>query len=204
MVNRKAVLALSLTAAGLLALLAHLQVKDTKSQQALVLKDADTVNQIEVFAPVAANNNRSQETHSSNPDNAPDWILTREGESWSIQVAESPASKSSTEQSHTTTEAAVQADKNRVAPLLALLQLPDRQAYAITEVDLRELGLEPPQAVVTLDQLNFSFGHLSVDGSARYVRVNDTVHLYQEFAFPLISAGANAFVQQDSDAAVLK
>jgi len=84
------------------------------------------------------------------------------------------------------------------------LQLPDRKAYTIAEVNLQELGLQPPQAVVTLDQLHFRFGHLSVDGSARYVQVNDQVYLYQEFAFPLISAGANAFIQQDSDAADLK
>ena len=173
--------------------------------RALVLKDADTVNKIEVFAPDITSNDHAQQASSSSSVNVPDWVLIRDGESWSIRVIESTTAKPQAEQSNASNHtAAVQADKNRVAPLLALLQVPDRQAYAISEVDLKELGLQPPQAVVTLDQLNFSFGHLSVDGSARYVLVNDQVHLYQEFAFPLISAGANAFVQQDSDAADLK
>jgi len=206
-VSRTAVATLALTAVVLLGLLAYLQVDDKNGKQALVLKDADTVKQIEVFAPDLARSNQSQQTNPSAAQNhVPDWVLTRDGETWSIQVKQRSEEASLTKGLNTTTSIentltiTIAADKNRVAPLLALLQLPDRKSYAVTEVDLEELGLQPPQAVVTLDQLNFSFGNLSVDGSARYVQVNDSIHLYQEFAFPLISAGANAFVQQDTDA----
>jgi len=204
-VSRTAVASLALTAVALLGFLAHLQIKDKNNQQTLVLKDADTINLIEVFAPNLARGNQSQQSDPSTPqEDAPDWVLTRDGEKWTIQVKqpseESPLTQELKVTAIAETTLTLPADKNRVAPLLALLQLPDRKSYAVTEVDLEELGLQPPQAVVTLDQLNFSFGNLSVDGSARYVQVNENIHLYQEFAFPLISAGANAFVQQDTDA----
>ena len=65
---------------------------------------------------------------------------------------------------------------------------------------MQELGLSPPKARVTLNDLVFQFGNKTTDGSARFVRVDDQIHLYNEFVFPLISAGVDAFIASDADA----
>jgi len=63
-VNRNVVITLALTAIALLALLGYLQISDTKGQQALVLKDADTITQIEVFAPDIPENHQLRQASS--------------------------------------------------------------------------------------------------------------------------------------------
>lgn len=93
-----------------------------------------------------------------------------------------------------TTPVEQRANADRIGPLLSMLQLPERQNYALDSIDPVELGLAPPLASVTLDDVVFRFGHLTLDEASRYVQVDERIYLYNEFLYPLLSAGHSALL----------
>lgn len=112
--------------------------------------------------------------------------LTSKNDSWLL-------TRTITTTDGTTETLNVPANSDRVAPLLSLLHLPQRTSYAVDEVELPALGLMPPRATVTINELEFLFGDMTADNTARYVQVAGRVHLYSEMVYPLINAGAGVF-----------
>lgn len=124
-------------------------------------------------------------------------LIERVDEQWRLSQTTTRTTDNSQSQSPAPS---LLANSDRIAPLMNLLTPPQRHSYTVADIDLQELGLSPPKARVTLNDLVFQFGNKTTDGSARFVRVDDQIHLYNEFVFPLISAGVDAFIASDADA----
>jgi len=64
--------------------------------------------------------------------------------------------------------------------LLRLLETSSSIHYAADTVDLKSLGLDPPQASVTIDGVKILFGNTAPLGGARYVLSGTTVSLIED------------------------
>jgi len=182
MVSRTAISALLLVSLSLTGLIAWLHWNDKKTLSEQVLLPKEQVTRIAI----------------ATPDDQ--LLIERIDEQWWLsQSASSDANNTPSD----TPASSLLANSDRVEPLLNLLTPPQRHSYTVNDINLAELGLSPPQASVTLNELLFQFGNRSPDGNARFVRVDDQVHLYNEFVFPLISAGVDAFIASDADAQIV-
>jgi hypothetical protein len=84
----------------------------------------------------------------------------------------------------------------QVRALLRLLDTTATRHYPAGSLDLASLGLKPPQAHVTLDEVNFSFGATDALKSQRYVQVGDTVFLIDDQYQHLLNADWPNFVSR--------
>lgn len=109
--------------------------------------------------------------------------LARTADGWRLQHS------GDTEQSGNT---GLLVDSGRVAPLLSLLQLPESGRYSVNDVDPESLGLTDQASTITINDLTFILGN-AASGKRRYVRNDDTVFLAPDIAYPMISAGTQAF-----------
>lgn len=176
---RLSVLPLSVLAAlltGLAALIFWLQLSDQKAQAKRTLLQPETVNTIAI------------EPFSTESETASITRLNRNADGWMLSYS----GVSAGEQELAGKEMPANAD--RIAPLLGLLHLPQRDNYPVDAIDLAELGLKPAKVRVEINDIEFLFGDKTVDGSARYVQIDDRVHLYQEFVYPLLTAGPGVFL----------
>lgn len=73
--------------------------------------------------------------------------------------------------------AQVSADELQVNALLELGTRESSAQYPVTEMDLQEIGLEPPEWVIKLNDVELQFGAQEPLEDRRYVRVDDTVFL---------------------------
>ena len=171
---RSPLILLLLLLIGLAALITILNWQDRNADSVWTLQTAETVRKIEI---------------RSDLPNAGGAVtrLTRHGEDWTLsrQVKTEDGDNQDVE---------APANADRVAPLLGLLQLPRRDNYHVDEIELAELGLAPPQVSVEIDNIQFLFGDMTLDGTARYVQVANRIHLYQEFLYPLLKAGPDVFL----------
>ncbi len=184
MVKQAHLVALALAFLLLATLIVILHSGDSEDLRTHVLLDPEEVVRIEIQSTPA----QTTPTDSSAQDEQA-FVLQREGDKWFL--AQSPSTKTAANGSDTWV-----ANDHRVAPILKLLTLPQRQNYALAEIDQQELGLDPPRARVQINSLTFLFGDSTVDGNARYVLVDNVVYLYPEFVYPLIRAGKDAFINQ--------
>jgi hypothetical protein len=84
----------------------------------------------------------------------------------------------------------------QVRALLRLLETTATRHYPAGSLDLASLGLKPPQAHVTMDDINFSFGVTDALKSQRYVQVGDTVYLIDDQYQHLLNADWPNFVSR--------
>ena len=191
MVKRFHLAVLGLICLLLVGLIYFLHSRDKTDLEAQILLDADDVVRIEIQSVPAQTVASGSSAQASQV-----LVLNRENTTW--KLAPSPSTAAANETAGTENSAAEDeaqpVDSHRVTPLLELLKLPQRQSYSLNEIDQQELGLDPPNARLQINDLIFLFGDKTADGSARYVLVNDAVHLYPEFVYPLIRAGKQAFV----------
>ncbi len=87
------------------------------------------------------------------------------------------------------------ADATRINVILAILSLPKNTIYAKSELNLGSLGLQPPNATLTLNEQIFYFGDKDPDSSRRYLQHNDKIALVSDIVFPLINKGVEAVAQ---------
>ncbi len=80
--------------------------------------------------------------------------------------------------------------------LLRLLETSSSSQYAADTVDLAALGLDPPQATVTIDDLAILFGNTAPLDGKRYLQIDATVHLIEDRYQHLINAGWTNFVER--------
>lgn len=161
---------------SLAALIFWLQLSDRNKAAKLTLLQPETVNTIAI-EPLLAESPTSTITR-----------LSRNAEGWTL----SHSRVSSTGEALAGEEMPANAD--RIAPILGLLQLPQRDNYPVDTIDLAELGLKPAKVRVEINNIEFLFGDKTLDGGARYVQIDDRVHLYQEFVYPLLTSGPNVFL----------
>jgi hypothetical protein len=69
------------------------------------------------------------------------------------------------------------ADDAAVARLLAIATAPVRFRHAAGEIEAAKIGLEPPQATLTLDGVVLKFGGTDAIRGDRYVEVGDSIAL---------------------------
>lgn len=115
-------------------------------------------------------------TMSITRDGLSDIKLSRKGDQWQMVAPWS-----------------ARADQERVSRLLGVLSQPGGKDYALTEVDPKELGLAPPQAVLRVDDLELRFGGASPLNHRRYVQVGGRVHLLEDRYFYQLRSRASDF-----------
>ena len=81
------------------------------------------------------------------------------------------------------------ADPTRINVLLATLSVTKGTLYHTSELNLAEVGLEPAQATLTLNNERFFFGHPGTKGERRYLQVSDKVALVPDIIFPMLKQG---------------
>ena len=84
----------------------------------------------------------------------------------------------------------------QVQALLRLLETTSSSRYAADTVDLESLGLEPPQATVTIDDIEILFGNTAPLGGERYVQIKTAVYMIEDRYQHLINAGWTNFVER--------
>jgi len=80
--------------------------------------------------------------------------------------------------------------------LLHLLETTSTRRYAAESVDLKAIGLEPPQATVTINDVKFLFGNTETLENNRYALVDKTVHLIDDRYQHLVNADWTNFVER--------
>lgn len=89
------------------------------------------------------------------------------------------------------------ADPRRVARLLDVLRAGTLADYALGDVDMARLGLDPGQAWLRFDDVRLRIGGQEPVGGGRYVLAGDHVYvIYADDLIDLIRAGKAAFVDQ--------
>ena len=84
----------------------------------------------------------------------------------------------------------------QVNALQRLLTTTAAQHYALDTLDAAALGLEPPQATVSIDGIEFRFGTTEALEKRRYVQVGDTVYLVADQYQHLVNADWASFVRR--------
>jgi hypothetical protein len=80
--------------------------------------------------------------------------------------------------------------------LLRLLEATATRHYPAGSLDLASLGLQPPQAHVAMDDVDFRFGSTDALNNQRYVQVGDTVYLIDDQYQHLLNADWPNFVSR--------
>jgi hypothetical protein len=84
----------------------------------------------------------------------------------------------------------------QVRALLRLLEATATRYYPAGSLDLAALGLQPPQARVAMDDVDFRFGATDALKNQRYVQVGDTVYLIEDQYQHLLNAAWPSFVSR--------
>jgi hypothetical protein len=113
-------------------------------------------------------------------DLRPPLTLTRQGDDWYVFTGERE----------------VPAAGFQINALLRLLTTTAAQHYAVDSLDLAGLGLEPPQATVSIDDIEFHFGATEALENRRYVRHGNTVYLVDDQYQHLVNADWASFVRR--------
>jgi hypothetical protein len=88
------------------------------------------------------------------------------------------------------------ADDYQVNVLQRLAEQKAVRSYATSELDLRQLQLEPPNATAVLNDTLIEFGNLDPLEGLRYVRVTDQVHLIPDLYLQIVQASYTQFVRR--------
>jgi len=84
----------------------------------------------------------------------------------------------------------------QVRALLRLLEATATRHYPAGSLELASLGLKPPRAQVTMDNVDFRFGITDALKNQRYVQVGDTVYLIDDQYQHLLNADWPNFVSR--------
>jgi hypothetical protein len=87
------------------------------------------------------------------------------------------------------------ADQSKIEKLLQICQSISIRRFTAPQ-ELTEFGLNPPQAVLTLNQTRIEMGTLHPINQRRYIRVGNLIHLTNDLFFHLLQAPEQTLVQQ--------
>ena len=88
------------------------------------------------------------------------------------------------------------ADDFQVGTLLALANAETDRHYPADTLDLRTMGLLPPQATLSLDAARFDIGNTNPLDKLRYIRHGDTVYLVMDRYQHLLNARRSNFIDR--------
>jgi hypothetical protein len=86
------------------------------------------------------------------------------------------------------------ANESMVEALLGIVKTISHSRYPVQDLNLTNLGLEPPEARLYLDDLIIAFGTTEPLNQRRYVLLGDTVHLISDTIFRTIISNTPDFV----------
>lgn len=84
----------------------------------------------------------------------------------------------------------------QVNTLLRLLITRAASSYPLASLDPAALGLDPPQATVTIDNIEIRFGGTEALENRRYIQLDDTVYLIDDQYQHLVNADWASFVSR--------
>jgi len=90
----------------------------------------------------------------------------------------------------------IPADDFQVHNVLALLEANGIRNYPAATLDLKAVGLDPPQATVRFDATPIELGGIEAIEGLRYARVGSTVYLVEDGYPQLLNAGLGSFASR--------
>lgn len=81
-----------------------------------------------------------------------------------------------------------------VEAILRLVEVRCPRRYAVAEVDLKRLRLDPPRLRLWLNEREIRFGDTDPTDGRRYLHVGATVFLCADEAYPLLTSAAGGFL----------
>lgn len=108
---------------------------------------------------------------------SPALVLERQAEQWRMQAP-----------------FVMPANNGRIHQLLKVAQAKSVASYPMGRVDVKQLQLDAPMLLLTLNDLSLRFGTTTALGDNRYVQVGDTVHLITDRYSHLARTAASEFV----------
>ncbi|MFO7641802.1 MAG: hypothetical protein R6X17_11240, partial [Candidatus Competibacteraceae bacterium] len=81
-----------------------------------------------------------------------------------------------------------------VGPIWRLAEMRCPRQYAVAEVDLKRLRLDPPRLRLWLNEQEIRFGDTDPTDAGRYVQVGATVFLCADSVYPLLTSAAGSFI----------
>lgn len=88
------------------------------------------------------------------------------------------------------------ASEFQMPSLLSILQTATTRSYPAASLDLEAVGLQPPQAVLTLDDAVFSIGLTTPLDNKRYIQFKNTVYLVDDKYQHLLNGGRTNFISR--------
>jgi hypothetical protein len=81
-----------------------------------------------------------------------------------------------------------------IEAILSLAELRCPQRYAVAEVELKRLRLDPPRLRLWLNAREIRFGDTDPTDARRYLHVGETVFLCADDLYPLLTSAAGSFL----------
>ena len=81
-----------------------------------------------------------------------------------------------------------------VGPIWRLAEMRCPRQYAVAEVDLKRLRLDPPRLRLWLNEQEIRFGDTDPTDAWRYLQVGATVFLCADSVYPLLTSAAGSFI----------
>jgi hypothetical protein len=90
-----------------------------------------------------------------------------------------------------------------IHPILQLVEARCAPSYAVAELDLPRLRLDPPRLRLWLNSQEIYFGDTAPIDGRRYLRIGGTVHLCPDRLYPLLTSAAASFLAAPIEPAIL-
>ena len=90
-----------------------------------------------------------------------------------------------------------------IRPIPQLAEARCAPSYAVADLELPRLRLDPPRLRLWLNGQEIHFGDTAPTDSQRYLRVGGTVHLCPDRWYPLLTSAAASFLAAPIDPSVL-
>jgi hypothetical protein len=81
-----------------------------------------------------------------------------------------------------------------IYPILRLAEAHCTPSYAVAQLDLPRLRLDPPRLRLWLNGREIHFGDTAPTDGQRYLRIGGTVHLCPDRLYPLLTSAAASFL----------
>lgn len=83
-----------------------------------------------------------------------------------------------------------------IRPIPQLAEARCAPSYAVADLDLPRLRLDPPRLRLWLNEREIDFGDTAPTDARRYLRVGGTVHLCPDWWYPLLTSAAASFLMK--------
>ncbi len=90
-----------------------------------------------------------------------------------------------------------------IHPILRFAEARCVLGYAVADLDLPQLRLDPPRLRLWLNQREIHFGDTAPTDGQRYLRIGGTVHLCPDRWYPLLTSAAAGFLAAPIESPVL-